>query len=331
MPRTLGGVKIPSERAAAILSRHQGAVLLGGAPRLLGAEAFGPERDAGRGLRRPRLLTRHVARRRRTLLHRNERRAGRAVEDEHAAHLGGDGDRGGAVAPGEDRGLRRDVVVPQIVMDHLEAPHHQAGVGAEGDDRVRPPVVTLAGAAPVVGARAAGGDEDEAALRVDREGRPGIAGAGAWSRLARPGNRVPGPAERAAAGVEAPHDAALHVDGAVVADRGADHDHVAAHRGGRRHLVVAEVAEVDAAGEIDLAAGAEAGARRAGVGVERDEAGVERAHEDPGAARVRARRRVPPRRHPARGDLGVAVRAIEAASYSQSLTPVRGSSAIAWL
>jgi hypothetical protein len=206
-------------------------------------------------------------------------------------------------------------------MDHLEAPHHQAGVRAEGHDRVRPPVVALAGAAPVVGARAAGGDEDEPALRVDREGRPRVARAGARSRLARPGNRVPGPAERAAAGVEAPHDATLHVDGAIVADRGADHDHVAAHRGGRRHLVVAEVAEIDAAGQIDLAAGAEPGARRAVVGVERDEARVERAHEDPGAARARARRRVPPRRHPARGDLRVAVRAIEGRVVLPELGP----------
>ena len=248
MPRRLGGVKMPLRAGPHDLLAAPGAVLLGRAPRVLGAKALGDDRDAGGGLRRPRLLAGHVTRRRRTLLDWEERCAGDPVEDEHAAHLGGDGDRGGAVAPGEQRGLGGDVVVPQIVVDDLEAPYQLAGGGSQGHDRVRPPVVALARTAPVVGTRAAGRDEDEPALRVDGEGRPGIAGSGARRGPARPWDRVPGPAERAGAGVEAPHDAPLHVDGPIVADGRPDDDHVTADRGGRGHLVVAEVTQVDAPG-----------------------------------------------------------------------------------
>ena len=147
------------------------AILLGGAPGVVGAEAFGRDRDAGgtAASATPSSPGTSLGGTGRSSTGK-QRRAGHAVEDEDAAHLRGDRDRGGAVAPGEERGLGRDVVVPEIVVDDLEAPHQLAGGGAQGDDGVRPPVVARARAAPVVGARAAGRDEHQPALRDRRTG-----------------------------------------------------------------------------------------------------------------------------------------------------------------
>src|SRR4029077_16004371 len=145
----------------------------------------------------------------RALLHRDEWRTGHAIQDEHAPHLRGDGDGGRAVAPREERRLGRDVLVPEIVVGDLDPPDELAGGRAQGDDGIGPPVVALSNAAEVVGAGAAGGGEDQTALWIDGHGRPGVARAGARSGLARPGDRVPGPAERARTTVEGAHDSPL--------------------------------------------------------------------------------------------------------------------------
>jgi hypothetical protein len=54
-------------------------------------------------------------------------------------------------------------------MDQLAMPRDLAGVGVQGDERVRIVVVARALAAEVVRAGGAGGDEDEAAARIDRQ------------------------------------------------------------------------------------------------------------------------------------------------------------------
>ena len=170
----------------------------------------------------------------------------------------------------------------------------------------------LANAAVVIRARASRRDEDEAALHIDRQRRPRVAGAGARRGVAGPGNGIPGPAQGARAGVEGAHDAALHVDRTVVADGGADDDEIAGDGGRRGHLVLPEIAQVDAAREIDLPVDAEVPARRPGRPVQGDETRIEGAHEDAQAApRTRRGHRVAPGRDAARRDLGVVARAIE--------------------
>ena len=70
------------------------------------------------------------------LLDAEDRRACRAVEDEDQPHLGQLDDRRNGACPlmdvGQDR-LRRQVVVPQIVVHELKVPAPFAGRGVEGD------------------------------------------------------------------------------------------------------------------------------------------------------------------------------------------------------
>ena len=53
-----------------------------------------------------------------------------------------------------ERGRRRVVVVPDVVMHGLEVPRHLARLGAERDDRIGVAIVTGSEAAEVVGGRA---------------------------------------------------------------------------------------------------------------------------------------------------------------------------------
>src|SRR6185436_1478107 len=169
------------------------------------------------------------------------------------------------------------------------SPDELAGRDAQGHDGVGPPVVAAPGAAEVIGAGAAGRDEDEPALAVHRERRPGIARPGTRRGLARPWDGIPGPAQGTRARVEGAHDPALDVDRAVVPDRRAGDDDVAGDGRGRGDLVLAEVAQIDAAREIDLPVGAEVGTRAAGGAVEGDEPGIERGGEDAQPARLAIR------------------------------------------
>ena len=107
-------------------------------------------------LRRPRLLARHGALGHRPLLHPEDRRAGHAVEDEEQRHLGQDGDgrdRLAVAAHVDERRRRRQVEVPQVVVDQLVVPLQRAGGHVERDDRVAVEVLALAIAAVVVGGR----------------------------------------------------------------------------------------------------------------------------------------------------------------------------------
>ena len=51
-----------------------------------------------------------------------------AIEHEEQSHLGGDG-YGGLAGVLDQSGLRGDVIVPEVVMHHLEAPLEFPGAG----------------------------------------------------------------------------------------------------------------------------------------------------------------------------------------------------------
>ncbi len=133
-------------------------------------------------------------------------------------------------------------------------------------------------------------------LLVERHHTPGVAGAGARGlrevplgrRRVRGGirQRIEGPQLRAAPGVVGADDTALHVGGAVVADRRTHYHRIAVdgRRGG--HQVRARIANAHSVRQIDLAALAEVLARAAGLGVERQQACIQRACEHPPPART---------------------------------------------
>ena len=124
-------------------------------------DAVGAERrQIGReGLHRRQRLTIDAALRDGALLDRQDGLAGVAIEhedepllralDDDVARLAVEGDGGEAW-------LGRIVVIPDIVVDELEAPDERAGVGLEGDDGIRAAIVAGAQAAVEIGARAGG-------------------------------------------------------------------------------------------------------------------------------------------------------------------------------
>ena len=176
-------MKIPSERMPAIISAH---FLLSHGVKPHASAGVKVSGESGAGMRRVRLRRRehvagHAALRRGPLLDRIERRAGLAIEQEEATHLGDLRDARATVADAvdlEERRLRGHVVVPVIVVHGLEVPAHRAAVGVERDDRARVVVEAVALAAVVVGRGVAGGHEDEAALGVARQDRPHVRRAG---------------------------------------------------------------------------------------------------------------------------------------------------------
>ena len=260
-------------------------------------------RKHGERLRRREFFTGHASLRYRSLLDWKERLAGLAVEDEDEPHLGclGDGGNFPPVASHGDQGrLRRNVVVPDVVVHDLEVPDYLAARGAQRDDRVRVAIVSAPLAAVEVRAGASGRNEDEAALRIGRQDRPGVGGAATVRAVAGPGgarrivaparNRVPRPAQGAGARVERAHDAACVVGALVVADRRTDDDEVPDDRGRARHLVVAARSVSGTLEEVDLPAGSEIGAATAGRRIERDQARIQSPDEDPPPARGAGRR-----------------------------------------
>ena len=182
-------------------------------------------------------------------------------------------DRNLAVRPRNRREerLRRDVVVPDVVVHGLEAPDELAGRSAQREHGAAELVHLAVVAAPVVEHRVAGRDEHEAARLVDGEGRPGVRGAeGVALRarvLARPHEavrrEVARPAQRAAAHVERADDAARRVLPLVVAHRRADDDEVSDDRRRRGHLILTAPALLAGGGvQVDGASAAEASAAR---------------------------------------------------------------------
>src|SRR6266436_876968 len=130
-------------------------------PRILRRQFLRNQGNRRSRLRRPGLLSRDIALRHWAFLNGEERSTGESIENENAAHLGGDGNGGRAIFPREERGLRSHVVIPEIVVNHLKAPHEIASAGAESYHRVGPFVIAFADAAVIIGAGAAGGDENQ--------------------------------------------------------------------------------------------------------------------------------------------------------------------------
>ncbi len=255
-------------------------------------------RLGGDGLRRPGALARHVARRDRALLHREERTTGLAVEHEDEARLGslGHGVDGAALVHDTNQdGRRGQVVVPQVVVHGLEVPDALAGLRVEGHDGVRVQVRPGSVAAVEVRARGAHGQENPATGEVRGDGGPDVGGAraggaglpGLVARLALVGDGVEGPHAAAAAHVEGPDVARGRIRPDRVGNGGAHHDHVA-HDGARRgHVVLVRVGNrLEVGQEVHGATGSEVCAGRPGGGVERDETRVEGGEED--AARAAA-------------------------------------------
>ena len=220
-----------------------------------------------------------------------------AVVDVDVAGLAGVDDAGNRVAVlvlhvDQDRRAHR-VEIPQVVGDVLEVAGVLAGVEIERDQRVRVEVVAGTDRAVEVGRRVADDEVDALRLEVDRGVLPHAAAerlVGIAELLQRRllGRDVAmhvlagGVMRRPYAGgvlsrrVEVPHElAGLRIVGAheaadaVLAAVGADQD--LAVDGGRRHrLAVAELG----IGDLGLPQQA------AGLGVERDQLGIERRHVD---------------------------------------------------
>ncbi len=235
-------------------------------------------------LRRRELLAFGAALRHGAFLHRPYRLAGIAVEHEHKSLLGRlDHDVARALAgiDARQRRLRRQIVIPDIVMHGLKRPDPLAGLGAQRHDRIG--VVVVAGplAAPEIRARRRRRQEHQAAFLVHRHRRPDIGMAGDDAIMHQ---RIEAPARTPGSRIEGAHRAGWRLDAAVVRDRRADDDGVADNDGGRRDLEFAGPFQRRAGLELDLAIGAEIGAGNAGPRVERDHPRVVGTHQDSRAA-----------------------------------------------
>ena len=163
-----------------------------------------------------------------------------------------------------------------------------------------------------VGTRAAGWNDYQAARFIHGEHAPGIGGAGARLAFAGPRNRVPGPAKLAGSHIKSANHTALHIHSAVIADRRTGDDKTRHDRRWRGHLVVAAVAQVDAASEIDLPVRPEILARPARARVESNQSRIEGPKEDAGTAdRPRRRIRIGPCRHASGGHFRIAGAAVD--------------------
>ena len=242
LPSKIGGVKIPSDRSAARRARHalRSSSLIPHASLAVRVEGTSGRGRIGNGCVGDASSPGDDALRHPTFFNREERRTGLAMENEEMSHLRRDDDGRYRLPIARDvheDGLRRNVVVPQIVMDDLKMPDHLAGRRSECDDRVCILVYAETFPAEVVGTWAAGRHENEPARSIDGHNRPDVrgsrtapTGAGPCSTrrigLARR-DRVPAPTQRSGLGVVCTDDATLEIDRAVVTDRRADDDEVA--------------------------------------------------------------------------------------------------------
>jgi hypothetical protein len=86
------------------------------------------------------------------------------------AHFRVDHDGGSSTLPGEESGLRGYVVVPQIVVNHLEAPNEFAGGSAKSDNGICPLIVASTNSAEIIWAGATGGNKYEVMFQIDGKG-----------------------------------------------------------------------------------------------------------------------------------------------------------------
>ena len=235
-------------------------------------------------------------------------------------HLGGDRQRGHRLPvarEGEGHRLRGHVVVPEIVVDHLERPRRLSRRGMECHDRVGVEVLSEPVAAVEVGRRASHGHEDETKPGVGRHHAPGI------GRADPAGNGVPPPALRPGPRVVRADDTARRV-GAVVVTDGRAHDHQVSddERWGGDLVLSGESRRIDqVAREIHRPAVTEAGARLPGRGVEREQSRVHGAEVDAlSAGRARLGSGVAPGRHAAIGEVAVVAGKVDVSIVGPALS-----------
>ena len=165
-----------------------------------------PEDGERERLRQPRLLGGDIRLRHRPLLHGEKRRAGAPIEHEDVAHLGRDGERRhvSAVPPQrEHHRLGGNVVVPQVVVHHLEVPEDGAGRRPQRDHGIRVEILSQSPAAEEVGTGAAHRHEHHVGGGIGGDDTPGVGGAGLVRPASPPGvvagggripgNRIPAP------------------------------------------------------------------------------------------------------------------------------------------
>ena len=227
----------------------------------------------------------------RPLLDVRDRCSAAPIQQEQLAALRRLHERGQEAAVGlrqvDERGLRRHVVVPHVVMHGLEAPAHGAVGDVERDDRARVFLRRLAAMrAEEVRRAVAGRRVDEPELVVVAHQRPDVRRAarvllavGGLRVDARP-SHVPRPRKLPGDRVVSAHDARGLVDLEVVRDARADDREVACDQRRRRHQVDVRLRFADALHQVDCTFGAEAGAALAGLRINRHEARIGRAHDD---------------------------------------------------
>ena len=234
-------------------------------------------------LRRGGALAGHAGLGRRPLLNREQRLAGLAVEHEDVPRLGHLGDRidTRAIALHADEvGQARQIVIPKVVVDHLEMPKAFPCRSIERDHRISEDVVPEPLAAVEIECRRPGGDEDDAAFIINAHAAPVVRGAGGLPRVALPGlvaeltgmrDGVEDPCALARAYIKCA-DVAGRGETRAFADAAADDDQVLPDDTGRSERVegTGRVA-IEAAREVDGAVLSESGIGFAGFRVERVE------------------------------------------------------------
>lgn len=158
-------------------------------------------------------------------------------------------------------------------MHHLKSPHERARGRLQRDHGIRPLVIPRPGAAVVIGAGAAGGDEDHVSRRIGCQGGPRVGRAGPHLLLFRPRNRIPRPPQYSGTRIVRTHHSAGHIYGAIVADGRAGDYEVSDDDGSGCDLVIAaELGPIyHATSQIHYAARAEVLARLARLAVEGDQ------------------------------------------------------------
>ena len=233
----------------------------------------------GKRLRGPRLFAAEIGGGHGFFVDGPERCAGHAIEDKELAVLGAlrDGvDFFSAVGDGEEQRRARQILVEQIVVDHLEVPEALAGGGVERDEGVGEKIFPVALGTIEVGLGRLRRDVNDAAFLVERLARPrhdaggrlpGVGGPGVVAEFAGAWNQVENPAARTGAHIEAAHGAgaadaadderiAVNDTGGVETDigcggripfpqfaagRGVERDDAAALRGGVEHAADDEI------------------------------------------------------------------------------------------
>ena len=210
--------------------------------------------------------------------------ARQAVENKHKPLLGQLREGGNDLAvfaPVEQNGLRRGVVVPQVVAHMLEMPAQFATVQVERNHAVGIEVVTRTVHAVIIRRGGAGGQVEQPMLLIDRHGRPDIGTAAAAAGMALQGVELP--QGLTAEAVECHHGPARRGGAHEV-----DHSRTGHHYTSRHHRCrgVADFARYQAFITVELhpAALAEAGTGPAVSGVDSPQLAVVGAQVQPVAA-----------------------------------------------